>query len=168
MKLRLLAFVLPISFLISFAFAQNNQQLTIEAIYADGGILGRAPEGVKWSPDGTKVSYVLRDDSGEHGALYYIDLATGKPAVLVSSEKLSSLAPPASSIKDERQKEAATALFGGRLPLVARLEAPVVRLDGSALDVQLGYWHGRAGHLQRRRIGRSQVFSRRAAAGLSA
>ena len=54
-----------------------------------------APEGVKWSPDGTKVSYVQRDDSGERGALYYIDLATGKPAVLVSSEKLSSLAPSA-------------------------------------------------------------------------
>ena len=47
-----------------------------------------------------------RDDSGDHGALYYIDLATGKPAVLVSSEKLASLAPPSSSIKDERQKEA--------------------------------------------------------------
>jgi len=87
--------------------AQNGHQLTIEAIYADGGILGRTPETVMWSPDGSKVSYVQRDDSGEHGALYYIDLATGKPAVLVSSEKLSSLAPPASSIKDERQKEAA-------------------------------------------------------------
>jgi dipeptidyl-peptidase-4 len=69
--------------------------------------LGRSPEGVKWSPDGSKVSFVQRDDSGDHGALYYIDLATGKSAVLVSSEKLSSLAPPSSSIKDERQKEAA-------------------------------------------------------------
>jgi len=87
---------------------EGGQQLTIEAIYADGGLLGRAPEGLLWSPDGAKVSYVQRDDSGEHGALYYIDLASGKPAVLVSSEKLSSLAPPASSIKDERQKEAAT------------------------------------------------------------
>ena len=106
MKLRFLAFVLSVSCPVAFAFAQNNQ-LTIEAIYADGGILGRSPEGVKWSPDGTKVSYVLRDDSGEHGTLYYIDLGTGKPAVLVSSEKLSSLAPPVSSIKDERQKEAA-------------------------------------------------------------
>lgn len=84
----------------------NGQKLTIEAIYAEGGITGRSPEGIKWSPDGSKVSYVQRDDSGDHGALYYIDLATGKPAVLVSSEKLSSLAPPASSIKDERQKEA--------------------------------------------------------------
>ena len=86
---------------------QGGQQLTIEAIFADGGLLGRAPEAVLWSPDGSKVSYVQRDDSGEHGTLYSIDLAAGKPAVMVSSEKLSSLAPPASSIKDERQKEAA-------------------------------------------------------------
>ena len=85
---------------------QAAQQLTIEAIFSDGGITGRPPESVKWSPDASKVSYLLRDDSGNNGALYYIDLATGKPAVLVSAEKLSSLAPPASSIKDERQKEA--------------------------------------------------------------
>ena len=85
---------------------QAAQQLTIEAIFSDGGITGRPPESVKWSPDASKVSYLLRDDSGNNGALYYIDLATGKPAVLVSAEKLSSVAPPASSIKDERQKEA--------------------------------------------------------------
>ncbi len=86
---------------------QGGQQLTIEAIYADGGVLGRPPEAVLWSPDGSKVSYVQRDDSGERGELYYIDLATGKPAVLVSAEKLSTLVPPPSSNKNERQKEAA-------------------------------------------------------------
>ena len=115
MKLKIAVACLSISFLSSFVVGQNStaptaqrgEELTIEAIYADGGILGRAPEGVKWSPDGTKVSYVQRDDAGEHGALFYIDLATGKSAVLVSSEKLTSLAPPVSSIKDERQKEAA-------------------------------------------------------------
>ena len=62
---------------------------------------------MKWSPDGSKVSFVQRDDSGEHGALYYVDVTTGKPAVLVASEKLASLAPPTSAIKDERKKEAA-------------------------------------------------------------
>ncbi len=81
-------------------------KLTIEAIFAEGGITGRAPEGVKWSPDGSKLSYLQREDSGERAALYSIDLATGKSGILVSGEKLASLAPPASSIKDERQKEA--------------------------------------------------------------
>ncbi len=99
-----------------FAFSQSSAsqstiqpvaqpELTIEAIFAEGGITGRAPETVKWSPDGTKVSFVQRDDSGEHGALYYVDVASGKKAVLVAEEKLASLAPPVSSIKDEREKE---------------------------------------------------------------
>jgi dipeptidyl-peptidase 4 len=102
----LCALILTFSLFAQAQAAPAGQKLTIEAIFADGGITGRAPEAVKWSPDGTKVSYVERDDSGDRGALYYIDLATGKAAVLVSSEKLASLAPPSSSIKDERQKEA--------------------------------------------------------------
>jgi dipeptidyl-peptidase-4 len=86
-------------------FAQAAKELTIESIFAEGGITGRGPETIKWSPDGAKVSFVQRDDSGEHGALYYIDVTTGKKAVLVAEEKLASLAPPVSQIKDERQKE---------------------------------------------------------------
>jgi len=76
-------------------------------MFKPGGILGRGPENVQWSPDGAKVSFVQRDDSGDHGELYYVDVATGKSAVLVASGKLASLAPPASAIKDERKKEAA-------------------------------------------------------------
>ncbi len=85
-----------------------KRDLTIEEMLKPGGILGRGPEDVKWSPDGSKVSFVQRDDSGEHGALYYVDVtAAGKPAMLVASEKLATLAPPTSTIKDERKKEAA-------------------------------------------------------------
>ncbi len=87
--------------------SQTKKELTIEEMFKPGGILGRGPEDVKWSPDGSKVSFVQRDDSGEHGALYYVDVTTGKPAVLVASEKLAALAPPISAIRDERQKEAA-------------------------------------------------------------
>jgi dipeptidyl-peptidase-4 len=85
----------------------GQKELTIEDIFQPGGILGRGPESVKWSPDGTKVSFVQRDDTGEQGELYYVDVATGKSAVLVASGKLAALAPPASSIQDERKKEAA-------------------------------------------------------------
>ena len=81
------------------------KQLSIEAIFAEGGLTGRAPETIKWSPDGTKASFVLRDDSGEHGELWYVDADTGEKKVLVSESKLGQLAPPASRIKDEREKE---------------------------------------------------------------
>ena len=80
-------------------------QLTIEQIFAEGGVTGRPPETIKWSPDGTKVSFVQRDDAGEHGELWYMDAATGEKKILVSEIKLSQLAPPMSKIHDEREKE---------------------------------------------------------------
>jgi dipeptidyl-peptidase 4 len=88
--------------------AAPAKPLTIEAIFAEGGLTGRAPETIKWSPDGAKVSFVQRDDSGDHGELWYVDTATGEKKVLVSESKLAQLAPPVSKIKDEREKERIT------------------------------------------------------------
>ena len=126
MKARLAAILCVLSssilFLLTTAFAQESQaakELTIEDIFQSGGILGRGPEAMEWSPDGAKLSYVQRDDSGEHGALYFVDTNTGRRAVLVAAEKLSTLAPPASAIKDERKKEAAQ-----RYAIAAYLWAP--------------------------------------------
>jgi dipeptidyl-peptidase-4 len=102
-------YFLPSLLLICTAAAQQPARqlkpLTIDAIYSEGGLTGRGPETVQWSPDGKKVSFVQRDDSGEHGALYYIDVTTGKRAVLVAEEKLATLEPPISKIKNEREKE---------------------------------------------------------------
>jgi dipeptidyl-peptidase-4 len=81
------------------------KRLTIEQIFSEGGLTGRAPETIKWSPDGTKVSFVRRDDTGEHGELWYVDAVSGEKKILVSEIKLSQLAPPTSRIHDEREKE---------------------------------------------------------------
>ena len=102
----LLRRLLPVLLLASFAFTQENSQpLTIEKIFAEGGLTGRMPESIQWSPDGTKLSYVLRSDNGEHGQLCYVDMTTGKPAVLVSEAKLQTLSAPTSKLKSEREKE---------------------------------------------------------------
>ena len=90
--------------------AQDAAKLpSIPEIFAPGGVTGREPETVKWSPDGTRLSYVLRDDSGDHGQLYYVDVTNGKPAVLVATEKLASLSPPENiggkQNKDDRERE---------------------------------------------------------------
>ena len=61
-----------------------------------------------WSPDGTKLSFLQRDDAGEHGELWYVDAATGEKKVLVSAAKLASLAPDYNKVKDEREKERLT------------------------------------------------------------
>ena len=92
----------------SFSQSQTtapSDQLTIEKIFAPGGITGRGPDTPKWSPDGTRLSFVQRDESGEHGQLYSIDAANGQKSVLVSEGELANLAPPISKVKSERQKE---------------------------------------------------------------
>ena len=85
--------------------ASGPQELTVESIYAPNGIPDRMPEAIKWSPDGSKVSYFLGDEKGGKAQLFYIDVATGKPAVLVASEKLGSMTPPAARNKDDRDKD---------------------------------------------------------------
>jgi dipeptidyl-peptidase 4 len=88
--------------------AAPTKPLTIDAIYAPGGLGGRGPETLEWSPDGTKLSFVQRDDKGEHGELWYVEAATGEKKVLVSAAKLAALAPDYTKIKDERERERLT------------------------------------------------------------
>ncbi|HLJ88024.1 MAG TPA: S9 family peptidase [Candidatus Angelobacter sp.] len=84
--------------------AAAAQQLTIQSIYSAGPLNAPLPDTIKWSPDGAKVSYIVRGEQGEP-QLYSIDIATGKPALLVGSDKLASLAPPLAKIGDEREQE---------------------------------------------------------------
>src|SRR5271155_3004535 len=93
--------------------------LTIEQIFTPGAVTGRQPETMEWSPDGTKLSYVQRDDKGEQGELWCVDAATGEKKVLVSSAKLASLAPDVNNVKNEREKERLT-----RYHVAAYLWAP--------------------------------------------
>lgn len=89
---------------IACAFAAA-QELTVQSIYAPNGLTGRAPDTVKWSPDGKKVSYFLHQEQGERADLYYIDVTSGKPAVLVASERIAAMKPPVSTAKDDREKD---------------------------------------------------------------
>ncbi len=100
--------------------AQTNagtKPLTIEAIFSPDGLGGRGPENIEWSPDGSKLTYVERN--GDKGELWYMDAATGEKKVLVSAAKLAALAPDATKVKDEREKERLT-----RYHVAAYLWAP--------------------------------------------
>ena len=85
--------------------APGAQELTVEKIFNGAVLTGRQPEALQWSPDNKKVSYILRDESGTSGQLWYIDVSTGKPAVLVTQDRLASLAPPDYKIRNERELE---------------------------------------------------------------
>jgi dipeptidyl-peptidase-4 len=109
----LIAIVASILLASTFALAQIPGQqrvkpLTIEEIFTPGAITGRGPETIEWSADGTKLSFVQRDDKGEQGELWYVDTATGEKKVLVSASKLASLAPDYAKVKDERERERLT------------------------------------------------------------
>src|SRR6266436_5399439 len=90
------------------ATCETNHTANFLCFFDECGITGRVPETIKWSPDNKKISFVQRDDSGEHGQLWYVDATTGERKVLVSEVKLQALAPPLSKIKDEREKERIT------------------------------------------------------------
>jgi len=83
----------------------TSKPLTIEAVFAEGSITGRAPEAIEWSPDNARFSFIQRDDAGDHGQLWSIDAVTGTKTVLVNETKLATLAPPAEKIKDDRERE---------------------------------------------------------------
>ena len=84
----------------------DAQELTIQSIYTPNGLTGRAPETVQWSPDSKKVSYLLYQEQGEDNAdLYYIDVASGKRTLVMASEKLAAMKPPASTSEDDREKD---------------------------------------------------------------
>jgi len=91
---------------IAFAYTvAAAQELTIESIYAPNGLTGHVPDTIQWSPDGKKVSYFLYQEQGEKADLYYIDVTSGKPAVLVTSEKIAAMKPPVTGSKDDREKD---------------------------------------------------------------
>lgn len=102
--------LLPMLLAAQFLSAQTAapRQLTIEQIFSSGGVSGRLPEGLRWTPDQKSITYIQRDDSGEHAQLWSVDPATGSKKILIDEEKLAKFAPPVESIKDDRQKDLIT------------------------------------------------------------
>src|SRR5271155_3863589 len=92
----------------AFAQQQDKKQLTIESLYGGQPLTGNAPESIKWSPDGETVTFIQRDPQTQRPELWKIDVKTGEKSVLVSTEKLGTLAPTASSIRDPREQERRT------------------------------------------------------------
>lgn len=116
----LLALLLTVMMIVP-ATAQTapTKPLTIDSLFQPGGLAGRGPETTEWSPDGTKLSFVQRDEKGEKGELWYVDAVSGEKKVLVSAAKLASLDPDVNKVKNEREKERLT-----RYHVAAYLWAP--------------------------------------------
>lgn len=64
-------------------------ELTLERLYASPSLSGPSPRGVKFSPDGKRVTFLkARADESERFDLWQFDVATGQPSLLVDSKLL--------------------------------------------------------------------------------
>jgi dipeptidyl-peptidase-4 len=59
----------------------------------------RPPDGIEWSPDGTRLSYI-----GDNGDLMAVEGGTGKAQVLVDHDKMKALNPPVTSERDRNNR----------------------------------------------------------------
>ncbi len=79
--------------------AGGEKPLTVEEIYAHSPLIGDEPQGLAWSPDGAHMTYL------SDGELVDLDPATGKPHILVSRAKLSSLSNNSTTEKDRDHRD---------------------------------------------------------------
>ncbi len=85
----------------SFAQADSprpaaNQALTIDRIFGGPSLNGRLTQGIEWSPDAKRISYLERNPPGKDTGveLWTIDATTGSRKVLVNSATLQSVMLP--------------------------------------------------------------------------
>ncbi|MGH9650143.1 MAG: DPP IV N-terminal domain-containing protein, partial [Terriglobales bacterium] len=103
---RLLLLLLTVALPLALEAQTASKDLTLEAIFAEGGLTGTPPSTLQWSPDSRRATFLLRDPKSDRDELWSVDPASGKLERLLSSDKLVMLAP--SRIEDERERERRT------------------------------------------------------------
>jgi dipeptidyl-peptidase 4 len=73
------------------ASANAKKQLTLERLFSAPYLGGETTEGIEWTPDGKRFSYLKRDAELE---LWTMDRSTGERKILVSAETLKSAMQP--------------------------------------------------------------------------
>jgi dipeptidyl-peptidase 4 len=77
---------------VSVAQPKPSQSLTVERIYSAPSLSGYLAEGVEWSPDGKRISFLDRRSSGVE--MWTVDLATGQRRILVPRDVLLQVMQP--------------------------------------------------------------------------
>jgi len=115
-------------------------------MYAPGGLTGRGPENVEWSPDGTKLSFVQRRTRRKHGETLVLWTRHGREEDPGCAAKLASLAPDATKVKDERERERLTRYSRRSLLVGARFEHLIFDSQGTASGFLISRQNGGAVH----------------------
>jgi dipeptidyl-peptidase-4 len=82
-----------------WAAAAGPAPLTPDQIYQQVQST-KPPDGIEWSPDGTRLSYV-----GDNGDLLAVEGGTGKTQVLIDRERMKAMNGPATTEHDRTQRE---------------------------------------------------------------
>lgn len=110
--------------------AAEQQELTLERVFASPDLSGSAPRGVKLSPDGKLLTLLRsRDGDKERFDLWAIDTQSGEWRMLVDSEKVGSGAELSEAEKMQRERKR----IGGLKGIVAYDWTP----DGKAILVPI-------------------------------
>jgi dipeptidyl-peptidase-4 len=90
------AFSATPSFAQATAPTQRGKQLTLERLFGPPYLGGNSTEGIEWSPDGKRLSYLERKGYAPEGAteLWTMDAATGERKVLVSADTMKAVMQP--------------------------------------------------------------------------
>jgi dipeptidyl-peptidase 4 len=78
------------------AQTQAGKELTVDRLFRAPSLGGRLTQGIEWTPDGKRFSYLDRQGYGKDAVfqLWTMDAATGERKVLVNAETLKSVMQP--------------------------------------------------------------------------
>ena len=103
---------------------QRAKELTVERIYSAPSLSGHLTDGIEWTPDSKRISYIVRNGSGPDAPaeIWTMDGATGERKVLVGADALKAVTQP-----EKQQTIQSTGL--GRVSAESYMWAP----DGKAI-----------------------------------
>src|ERR1700746_1450658 len=80
----------------SASSAAPAKELTVERIYSAPSLSGHLTEGIEWTPDSKRISFIARSGSGPDASveMWAMDAATGERKVLLGAETLKDVTQP--------------------------------------------------------------------------
>src|SRR5215472_4471853 len=99
-----------------------ERELTVERIYSAPSLSGHLTEGIEWTPDSKRISYLVRKGSGADAATEFwtMDASTGERKLLLSAELMKAAMQP-----EKQQNIQATGL--GRVAVESYIWSPDVK-----------------------------------------
>src|ERR1700745_700257 len=100
-KIRCTSFVALVVFIVAGPLrAQSSsspaKELTVQRIYSAPSLSGHLTDGIEWTPDSKRISYIVRQGSGPDAPaeLWTMDGASGERKMLVGTDTLKAVTQP--------------------------------------------------------------------------